>query len=94
MLNNFFAPFVLKIYVDVWGLFALFAYEPFKQQIIGCRINCRYTKNVTYRRVGSRPTPLAQDGRFAFMPCEIHNILDGQEILRNIQLGDERQLFV
>ena len=54
------------------------------------RIDTGDAEDVAHRRIGRRAAPLAQDRRIA-AAREIDDVLDGEEIAGEIELGDQRQ---
>ena len=76
VLDHLLAPLMLEIHVDIGRLFALFADETFKQQVMLGRVHRRDAQHITDGRVGGRATPLTQDrgaGLFASEPDDILN---------------------
>ena len=90
VLNHLLAPLVFEIDVDVGRLLAFLGDEAFEQQRVLGGIDGSDAKDVTDGRVGRRPAPLAQD---AARPGEQDDVVDRQEILRDVELGDHRQLL-
>ena len=90
VLDDLFAPLVLEIDIDVGRLVARRADESLKQQINPFRIHRRNAKHVTHRRIGRRPSALAQDSAAA---GKTDNVLDGKEVGGIIQVADNTQLI-
>ncbi len=61
VLNDFFAPLVLKVHINVRWLIALTAHETLKQQVAVLGVDRRDAQAITDGRVGCRPPALAQD---------------------------------
>ena len=91
MLDDFFAPFMLKIHIDIWRLMALFRNKARKQQFVFCRINASDAQHITHGGVGGRATALAQN---AFVLGHAHNVMDGEKIPRIVQLFNEVKFFL
>src|SRR5690606_19332680 len=72
---------------------ALLGQEAVEQQLVLGRIDRGDAEAEAHRRVGRRAAPLAQDRRLA-AAGEVDDLLDGQEIGRDAELADQRQLFL
>ena len=85
-LDDFLAPFMFEVDVDV-GRFAAFgADETFEQQAGARGVDRGDAEHVTNRRIGGRPAALAQDVLRAREPDDrVH----GEEIRRVVQLRDQ-----
>ena len=89
VLDHFLAPLVLEVDVDVRRLIALAADEALEQQHRLHRVDRRDAQAEAHRRVGRRPTALAQD---ALRAGELHHVVHGEEEGLVLQLGDQLQL--
>ncbi len=88
MLDHLLTPLMFEIDVDIGRLLALLGNETLKQQVVLARIDSGDTEHVTDGGIGRRTAPLAQYRRVGLMPGELDNVVDGQEILRDIELAD------
>ena len=93
VLDHLLAPLVLEIDVDVGRLAALLGDEAVEQQVAGRRVDRGDAEAEADRRVGRAAAPLAQDRRLA-RAGEVDDLLDGQEIGRDVELADQRQLVL
>ncbi len=91
VLDDFLAPFVLEIDVDVRRLAALLRDEALEEQRRARRVDLGDGERVAHRRIGRRTAPLAQDSLTA---GEADDVVDGQEIGFVAQLGDQRQFVL
>ena len=91
VLNDFFTPLVLKIYVNIGRLFALAADETLKQQLAFSRVYRRNGQAIAHGRVSSRAAALAQD---LVVNGELHDVMHGDEIHGVAQLINQRQFVL
>src|SRR5690242_21316543 len=91
VLDYLLAPLVLEIDVDIGRLPALLGDEALEQQVIHRRIDGGDSEAVADRAVRRRAAPLAKDFSAS---CEFDDVVDGQEIAREVELGDNPQLLV
>ena len=89
VLQHALAVAVREVEVDVGRLLPLFAQEACEQQPHPDRIHRRDAQAVADRGVGRRPPALAED---ALAAGEAHDVPDDEEIAREPELADERQL--
>src|SRR5208282_3117267 len=93
VLDHLLAPLVLEIDVDIGRLAAVFGNETGEQEIALVRIHRRDAEAIANGAVRRRAAALAED--FFFLPArEGHDIMDGEEIARIIELGDKRELIM
>ena len=93
VLNDLLTPLMFKIDVDIGGLFTFFRDETLKQKVILRGINSRDPQHITHSRVRSRAPALTQNGRHAIVSRKVHDLMNRQEVLRDIKLFDQRQFF-
>ena len=93
VLDHLLAPLMLEIDVDVGRLAALLGDEALEQQIAGRRIDRGDAEAVADGAVRRRAAPLAQDRRIE-AAREGDDVVDGQEIAREVELLDQLQLVV
>ena len=91
VLDDLLAPLVLEVDVDVGRLLALGRDEALEQQIEALRVDRGDAEAVADRGVGRRAAPLAED---AARPGEAHDVVDGEEIGRVVELGDQGELVL
>ena len=91
VLDHLLAPLMLEIDVDVGRLLALLADEALEQQFVDRGIDRGDPECVADRAIGRRPAPLAQDRRVE-TAREVDDVVDGQEVAREVELLDQRQL--
>ena len=91
VLDHFLAPLMLEIDVDVGRLLALLGDEALEQQVAGRRVDRGDAEAIADRAVGRRPAPLAQDRRVE-AARESDDVVDGQEIAREVELVDQPEL--
>ena len=89
VLDDFLAPLVLEVDVDVGGLVALLADEALEQQRGLRRVHLGDAQAVADRRIGGRAATLAQD---APGTGERHHVEDGEEEGLVALLEDQREL--
>ena len=90
VLDHLLAPLVLEIDVDVGRLAPLGRDEALEQQIDARGIDGRDAEAIAHGAVGRRAAALAED---RVLPGETHDIVDGEEIARVVELGDQSQLL-
>ena len=83
---------MLEIDVDVGRLLALLGDEALEQQVAGRRVDRGDPEAVADRAVRRRAAPLAQDRRIEAARVS-DDVVDGQEIAREIEPLDQRQLM-
>ena len=91
VLDHLLAPLVLEIDVDIGRFLALLGNEAFEQQVDLRRVDGGDPEAIAHRAVRRRAAALAQDRRVATARI-VDDILDGQEIARDVELADQRQL--
>ncbi len=91
VLDDLFAPLVLKVHIDVGRLVALLADETLEQQGGLRRVDLGDAQAVADRRVGGRAPALAQNLAAARLG---HHVVHGQKVRLIAQLGDEGQLLL
>ena len=94
VLDHLLAPFVLEIHVDIGRLLALPADEALEQQIVPGGVHGGDAQHIADGGVGGRAAPLAQDRRRGLVPGEADEVMDCQEIPRDVELFDHRQFFL
>ena len=93
VLDHFFAPLVLEIDVDIGRLAAVLGNETGEQKIGFVRIHRGDAEAKAHRAVGRRAAALAED----FLSCrraKADDVVDGEEIARIVELGDELQFVI
>ena len=90
ILNDFFAPLMFEININIWRLIALGRNKAFKQQIQTTGIDCRDAKAITHGGIGRRATTLTQN---ALAARKLNQIVNGQKIRRIGKFADELQLI-
>ena len=93
VLDHLLAPLVLEIDVDVGRLLALLGNEALEQQVAGRRVDRGDPEAVADRAVRRRAAALAQDRRVE-TAREGDDVVDGQEVAREIEPLDQRQLVI
>ena len=91
VLDDLLAPLVLEVDVDVGRLLALGRDEALEQEIEALRVDRGNAEAVADRGVGRRAAPLAED---AARLGEAHDVVDGEEIRRVVELGDQGELVL
>ena len=91
VLDHLLAPLMLEIDVDIGRLLAFFRDEAVEQQCVLGRVDIGDAKAIAHRRIGRAAASLAQDRRIDPAGV-IDDILDREEIARQIELADQRQL--
>ncbi len=89
--DDFFAPLVLEIDIDVGRLMALGADETLEQQLAFFGVHLGDAQAVTDHRIGRAAAPLAQD---LLLARPVHDVGHGQEISLVAELLDQRELFL
>ena len=93
VLDHFLAPLVLEIDVDIGRLAAVLGNEAGEQEIALVRVHRGDAEAIAHGAVGRRAAALAEN--FLFLPAgEGDDVVDGEEIARVVELGDERELVV
>ncbi len=88
-LDHLLAPLVLEVDVDVRRLAPAGGDEALEQQVAFHRVDRGDAEHEAYRRVGRRPSALAQD---PLLPGEPHDRVHRQEVRRVVQLPDQAEL--
>ncbi len=91
VLDDFLAPLVLEIHIDVGRLVAFAADEALEQHAGARRVYRRDAQAVAHRRVGRRAAPLAQNAAAA---RKAHQVVDGEEVVLVAQLCNPREFGV
>ena len=91
VLNHLLAPLMLEIDVDIGRLVARLADETLEQGVGPFGVDGGDAKAIADCRIGRRAAPLAQD---ALLAGETDDVVDGQEIGRVVELGDQAQFMV
>src|SRR5690349_12797648 len=91
ILDHLLAPLVLEIDVDVGRLAAIFRDEAREQEPALVRIDRGDPQAIADRTVRRRAAALAEDVLAAGIGDDV---VDGQEITRIVELGDDRELLV
>ena len=91
ILNHLLAPLVLEIDVDVRRFLALGRDEALEQEIDLGGVDIGDGEAIADGRVGGRASALAQDTSAARI---VDDVVDGEEIGRVIELGDQRDLLL
>ena len=86
VLDDFLAPLMFEIDVDVRRLLTRGRDEAGEKKIVFRRVDGGDSEHVADRRIGRRAPPLTQDFLF---PREIDDVVDGEEIGRVIELFDQ-----
>jgi hypothetical protein len=82
---------VLEIDVDVGRLAAVGGDEALEQQVDALGIDLGDAETEAHRRIGRRAAPLAQN---LFLAGEADDVVDGEEVGRVLQLGNQLELAV
>ena len=91
VLDDFLAPLVLEVDVDVRRLVALARDEAFHEQLAARGIHLGDAEAVAHHGIRGRAAPLAEDVE---PPRLAHDVVYGEEVGLVFQIGDERQLVV
>ena len=91
VLNDFLAPVMLKVHIDVGRLVAGAADETLEQQIGMRGIHLGHAQAVTHGRVGGRAAALAQN---VLAAGKTHDVMHGQKIHLVLELGNQLQFVV
>ena len=89
VLDDFFAPFVLDVQIDVRRLSAFETQESFEQQIHAHGIDCRDAETKTYGTVGCATTALAQD---VLLATVLDDFVHREEVAAVVELADDFEL--
>ena len=89
VLDHLLAPLVLEIDVDIRRLVALAADEALEQQVDAIGIDLGDAQAKADRRIGRRAAALAQD---ALAASKADDVVDGEEVARIVEVGDEFEL--
>ena len=93
VLDHLFAPLVLEIDIDIRRFAAILGNKAGEEKFGLFRIYRGDAEAIAHGAVGCRAAALAED--FLFLPPrEGHDIVDGEEIPRIVELGDELKLIV
>src|SRR5262249_60562358 len=90
VLDDLFAPLMLEIDIDVGRLAAILRNEAGEQKIDLRRIDLGDAKAIAHDAVRRRAAALAED---ALSTREGDHVVDGEEVARVVELGDERELL-
>src|SRR5262249_20458022 len=91
-LDHRFAPVAgWKIEIDVRPTASALIQEPFEHEIVAYRIDRRDPEAITNRAVRRAAPTLDHD---VVLAAEIHDVPDDQKISRELELDDERELFL
>src|SRR5262249_46307976 len=90
VLDHLLAPLVLEVDVDVGRLVAVLRDEAGEQEAALVRIDRGDAEAIADRAVGRRAAALAED---ALAAGERDHVVDGQEITRVVELGDDREFL-
>ena len=85
VLDDFFAPLVLKVHINIGRLVALARDKALKQHAHARRVHLGHAQAVAHRRIGRRSAPLAQDAAAA---RKAHDVVHREEIHLVLQFGD------
>ena len=91
ILDDLFAPLMLKIDVDVGRFAPLRRDETLEQKIGAVGIDLGHAEAETDRGIGGRAAALAEN---ALRAREAHDVIDGEEIGRVLQLRDQFELVL
>src|SRR6516164_10588809 len=91
VLDDFLAPLVLEIDIDVGRLVARGADEALEQHVDACRIDRRDAEAIAHSGIGRRPASLTQN---AARPRKPHDVVNGQKIAGVIEPLDQLQLVL
>src|SRR6516162_644568 len=91
VLDDFLAPLVLEIDIDVGRLVACGTDKALEQNIDARRVDCSDAKAIADNRIGGGAPPLAQD---AALPRKPHDVVNRQEIARVVEPLDQLQLVL
>ena len=91
VLDDFLAPLVLEVHVDVRRLVAFRRDETLEQEVHARRVHLRDAQAVAHGRVGRGAPPLAEDAERARVPDDVVN---GQEVVLVGELPDQGEFFL
>ena len=92
VLDHFLAPLMLEIDVDIGRLAAILGNEAGEQKVALVRIHRGDAETKAHRAVGRRAAALAEDF-LVLIARKSDDVIDGEEVARIIELGDELQLI-
>ncbi len=90
ILDDFLAPLMLEIHIDVGRLAAFGAEEALEQDIDLGGIDGGHIQRITDHGIGGGAAPLAKD---SLAPRKGDDVADGEEIMRDFPVGDEAQFL-
>ena len=90
MLDDFLAPLMLEIDIDVGRLAAVLRNETSEEEVDLLGIDLGDAEAIADRAIGRRTSPLAEDALFA---REGHHLMDGEEVALESELGDEGEFL-
>ena len=91
VLDDFLAPLMFEVHVDIGRLIAFAADETRKQHIHARRVDLGHAKAITDRGIGGRTAALAQD---MVLPRKTHDVVHGQKVHLVLQFSDQFQLML
>ena len=91
VLDHLLAPAMLEVDVDVGRLVPLLADESLEERLDAIGIDRGHPEAEADHRIGGRAAALAED---APRPCEAHEIVDGEEVTRVVEFGDQREFVL
>ena len=89
VLDDLFAPIMLKVHINVGRLLAVFADEALEQQVGPGGVHLGNAQAKAHRRIGRRAAPLAQDALAARIA---HDVVHRQKVHLVLAVGNQRQL--
>ena len=92
VLDHFLAPLVLEIDVDIGRLAAVLGNEAREQKVALVRVHRGDAEAKAHRAVGRRAAALAEDF-LVLIARESDDVVDGEEVARIVELGDELQFI-
>ena len=90
-MDNFFAPLVLKVHINIGRLVTLTRDKALKQYAHARRVHLGHAQAVAHRRIGRRAAPLAQNAPAA---RKAHDVVHRKEVHLVLQFGNQRQLML
>ena len=90
ILDDFFAPLMFEININIGRLIALGRNKTFKQQIQSAGVDSRDAEAIAHGRISRRAAPLTQN---ALTAGKLNQIVNGQKIRRIRKLSNEFQLI-
>ena len=91
VLDDFFAPLVLEVHINVGRLAALAADKALKQQFAFSRVDGRHAQAKTHGRIGRRAAPLTQN---VLLPGKTHDVMHRDEEHLIFQLLNQAEFMV